>query len=127
MARDEGASWFTGYPRAANARGCGQLGSAWLLSIAPLRHSRVVAGQMLPVIHAVRMPPHARVNSQCYMKWNADRSDLEVVWRGTIHSHGFHAFNDEPDGREETCFTEDCVQRLWCTDSGVAGWYGNEC
>lgn len=75
---------------------------------------------------AVSMPPHARVNYRCHAVWNADRSDLRLVWDDAEYEHPFHAFNAQPHGTDRAaCKAAACVQRLWCTDSGAAGWYGN--
>lgn len=33
---------------------------------------------------AIAIPPRVRVNFNCYPRWNFDRSDLDVVWNGTV-------------------------------------------
>ena len=49
---------------------------------------------------AVSMPPHARVNYRCHAVWNADRSDLRLVWDDAEYEHPFHAFNAQPHGTD---------------------------
>ena len=80
---------------------------------------------MLASAYAVAMPAHARVNSQCYPVWASGSANMQLVWRGTTYSHGFHAFATQPGSSGSTCYVNGCVQRLWCTDSGAAGWYGD--
>lgn len=71
---------------------------------------------------ATRIPAHARVNYRCYPQWNTNKSNLDIVWDGKTYSQPWK-FNVVPDRRAETCVSDSCVQRLWCTDSGAAGWY----
>ena len=71
---------------------------------------------------AVLMPPHGRVNYRCWPVWNSNRSNLNVVWNGAEYNQ-LWKFKTEVDGNYETCRADTCVQRLWCTDSGVVGRY----
>lgn len=76
---------------------------------------------------AVSMPAHARVNNKCWPVWkDSAKSDLSVVWNGRTYDNPFSAtvqFNAEPSGVGDTCRVDNCVQRLFCTDSGAVGWY----
>lgn len=77
---------------------------------------------MLAAVLAIAIPPHARVNTKCWPVWNADRSNLKVVWEGREYSQPW-TFTTEVDGARETCKADECAQRLWCTDSGAVGRY----
>lgn len=45
------------------------------------------------------------------------------MWNGAIYAHPYHAFGAQPEADYTRCVADDCVQRLWCTDSGAVGWY----
>lgn len=73
------------------------------------------------LLSALSIPPHARVNSRCYPVWNADKSNLQLVWDGTTYSNPFHSFNAEPTHTTDSYTEKKSVQKLFCTDNGVAG------
>ena len=46
---------------------------------------------------AVLMPPHGRVNYRCWPVWNADKTNLKVVWSGIEYAQPW-LLNEEVDG-----------------------------
>lgn len=66
------------------------------------------------------MPPHGRVNYKCYPVWNTGTGDLAVVWNGQEYPSPWNTRREDLNPRSGG---EGWMQRLWCTDSGVAGRY----
>lgn len=95
-----------------------------LIFVSQKMASSVLLSPFCLLSRAVQIPAHARVNYQCYPRWNEDHSNLEVVWRGRVWNLPENwTFAVEPNAAEGACVDNSCVQRLWCTESGAVGWY----
>lgn len=48
--------------------------------------------------------------------------NLNVVWDGKEYNTTLRV-SSVPTANKEDCKSDSCVERLWCTDSGVVGLY----
>ena len=63
---------------------------------------------LVPLALAVSMPPHARVNYRCWPVWNAEKTDLKVIWNEREYTQPW-SFDKEVNYGEQTCQADACV------------------